>query len=543
MTYLNDLSQRAGSDQKVSPEVLDLCFDQMDQTYDPVFGGFGDGPKFPRPVSLLFLLRHHARTGSVRAREMVEQTLEHMAAGGVYDHVGGGFHRYAVDREWRVPHFEKMLYDQAQLLSAYVAAYQLSGRGEFASTARGIAEYVLRDLSRDGGGFYSAEDADSPVPGRPGEHAEGAFYVWEENEIVALLGEKHAAVFNDYYGVEPKGNAPSDPHGEFRNKNILIVRHTVEDTASEVEISADEVRAILEKGRKRLFEARAKRPRPHLDDKTLTAWNGLMISAFARAYQVLGDASYLESARRATAFVRQHLYQEADHSLKRRYRAGEVAVEGFCDDYAFLIQGLLDVYEAGFDIAHLQWAVDLQEKQNALFWDAADGGYFTTSGQDKSVLLRIKDDYDGAEPSANSISALNLLRLAEFADNKDYRAMAAKTLAVFGTRMERVPSAVPQMLVAVDANLHKPVQVILAGKVDAEDTRALVRAVHGRFVPSKVMMLADGGAGQAYLGKRLAFLKGMHPIDGKATAYVCRDYSCQLPTTDVKVMLEQIQGK
>jgi hypothetical protein len=522
--------------------LLAAGYQQFEGSYEPVYGGFGHAPKFPRPVALTFLFRYHARTGKPEARDMALYTLRKMAGGGMNDQVGGGFHRYSVDNEWHVPHFEKMLYDQAQLVWAYLDAYQVTGENVYADVAREVLAYVRRDMTGPDGQFYSAEDADSPVPGRPGEHAEGAFYVWEENEIVSILGEKTAAVFNDYYGVEPRGNAPSDPHGEFRNKNILIVRHTVEDTAGEADIPVDETRAMLVTGRKKLFEARNKRPRPHLDDKTLTAWNGLMISAFARAHQVLGDPAYLDAARRAAAFIRQRLYVPGDHSLKRRYRAGDVAVDGFCDDYAFLIQGLIDLYEAGFDTQHLDWAQRLQEKQHALFWDRDNGGYFTASGRDESVLLRIKDDYDGAEPSANSVSVLNLLRLSQFTGNKNHRQWAEQTLAAFSVRIQRIPSAMPHMLTALDEYLHQPAQVVIAGRQDDPGTRSLLRALHGRYLPGKSIMLADGGDGQAYLAGQLPFLKDIKPFDGRATVHVCRDGVCRLPTTDVETMLEQLRS-
>jgi uncharacterized protein YyaL (SSP411 family) len=291
-----------------------------------------------------------------------------------------------------------MLYDQAQLVWSYLEAYQITEDPLHAEVARDILEYVLRDMTGDRGQFYSAEDADSPLPENPDDHAEGAFYVWEASEIEEVLGEAAAGVFNYYYGVEKRGNVRDDPHGEFPNKNVLIVSHTIDETAEEFGKSEDEIRRLLEEARGKLFEVRSKRPRPPLDDKTLTAWNGLMISAFARAHQVLREPRYLEAANKAAAFIRAELFMEDSGTLLRRYREGESAIEGYADDYAFFIQALLDLYEAGFDPEHLKWAMQLQKKQDALFWDPEGKGYFGTTGDDPSILLRMKEDYMGPSP-------------------------------------------------------------------------------------------------------------------------------------------------
>lgn len=406
--------------------------------------------------------------------------------------------------------------------------------------ARDVLEYVRRDMTGDQGQFYSAEDADSPLPDDPSDHAEGAFYVWEEGEIAEALGKDAAEIFNYHYGVERRGNVREDPHSEFPRKNILIVSHTLEETAKKFEKTADEIRSTLADARKKLFEIRSKRPRPHLDDKTLTAWNGLMISAFARAHQVLNEPEYLAAAEHAAAFIKTELYDEETGKLSRRHREGQVAFDGYVDDYAFLIQGLLDLYEASFNVGHLQWALVLQKKQNELFWDGEHGGYFSTTGDDPSILLRMKEDYDGAEPSPNSIAVLNLLRLAEMLDQQEFRDMAVKTLAAFGSRLEQVPSAMPQMMVAFEYHLSKPKQIVVAGKLDATDTQAMLRAVYREFIPNKILLLADGGANQEFLGEHLEFIREVKPIDAKATAYVCENYVCQLPTTEISKMRSQL---
>jgi len=465
-------------------------------------------------------------------------TLRKMSDGGIHDQIGGGFHRYSTDNRWHVPHFEKMLYDQAQLANAYLDAYQITHDKFYADVARDILAYVGRDMTGDQGRFYSAEDADSPLPGDPSIHAEGAYYVWEEKETVAAMGNASAGIFNYYYGLEKNGNVDNDPRGEFPGKNVLIISHTLEDTAKKVDESPDEIRKILADARQKLFMARAKRPPPRLDDKTITAWNGLMISAYARAYQVLDDPQYLAAAKKSAQFVKAKLYDARTGKLIRRYRAGEAAIDGFADDYAFFIQGLLDLYEASFDINDLAWASDLQKKQNELFWDKDHAGYFSTSGQDPSVLLRLKEDYDGAEPSPNSVAVMNLLRLSQMLDEKPFREMAENTLSAFGQRLQQSPGELPQMLVALDFSLAQPKQIVIAGKPDAADTQAMRHAVYGQFVPDKIVLLADGEEGQAFLAKHLQFIQGVQAMDGNATAFVCKNDACQLPTTNVDAIVK-----
>lgn len=537
------VAQVSAASVALETSILEKGYEQIKSSYEPNYGGFGDAPKFPRPVSMNLMLRYHARTGTQDALDMTLFTLRKMADGGIHDHLGGGFHRYSTDTRWHVPHFEKMLYDQAQLVWSYLEAFQITKDPAFADITHGILRYVLRDMTGGEGQFYSAEDADSPIPENPEEQAEGAFYVWEGKEVEAALDRASAEVFNYYYGVEKGGNVQSDPHGEFPQKNVLIVSHTLDETAKQFGISKEVVNQRLSAARKTLFDLRGKRPRPYKDDKTLTSWNGLMISAFARAYQVLGNSEYLESAEKAADFIRKHLYKDSEGILLRRHRAGSSAIEGYVDDYAYLIQGLIDLYEASFDISYLTWAIDLQKKQNSLFGDPEHGGYFSTTGKDPSVLLRMKEDYDGAEPSPNSIAALNLLRLAQMTDDKEFLESANQALAAFSTRLEQVPSAMPQMLVALDFRLSKPKQVVIAGKLGDPGTGSMLKAAHDKFLPNKILILADGGTGQETLGRSLEFLKGVTMVDGKATAYICENYVCQLPTSDLKVMANTLFGK
>ncbi|MCI0622137.1 MAG: thioredoxin domain-containing protein [Acidobacteria bacterium] len=528
----------AATKDALGTRVLDTAYEQIAGQYDSRHGGFGSAPKFPRPVVFNFLFRYYARTGKNQARDMSLHTLRAMARGGMHDHVGGGFHRYSTDERWHVPHFEKMMYDQAQLASSYVDAYQVTRDAFFAGVARDVLEYVLRDMRDAQGGFYSAEDADSLLERGKPEHAEGAFYVWTADELKKLLGEDVAAVFSFYHGVEPSGNVPlrQDIQGELRGKNILIVEHTLAETAKKFGRREKATSELLAAARQKLFQVRSQRPRPPRDDKVLTAWNGLMISALARAGQVLNEPRYLQTAEAAARFLRTNLYEGQSVSLKRRYRTGSADIDGFVDDYAFLIQGLLDLYEATFDVDWLTWAVRLQEKQDALFWDPKQGGYFSTTGKDPALLLRMRDVYDGAEPSPNSVAALNLLRLWQMTDREKWREMALKTFTAFGQRLTDVPQAVPQLAAAFDFSQSKAKQIVIAGDLQSPDTKALLRLVHERYIPNKILLLADGAAGQKQLVQWLPFIKGVTRRQGRATAYICEDYVCKLPTSDPQVV-------
>ena len=575
---LQESQSAAKGEAQIDAATLEAAYRQIDRSYDPKEGGFGNAPKFPRPVTFNFLTRFYARDpksdSGKQALEMALFTLRKMAAGGMHDHIGGGFHRYSVDRYWHVPHFEKMLYDQAQLALAYLDAFQITRDRQYQAVARDILDYVARDMTSKEGGFFSAEDADSPVvtgigdPGH-GKTAEGAFYVWTKKEIDAALGDA-AEIFDFHYGVQAHGNAPegSDPHDEFRGKNILIERHTVAETAQRFRstgiLSAvrtdssrgkpvgpagvspahrkpeDAVRTLLKRCREKLFAIRVKRPRPHLDDKIIAAWNGLMISAFARAAQVLDDPRYLEIAMRGAKFLRANLYEEKSKLLYRNYREGRSDIEGFADDYAFVVQALLDLYQAFFDIEWLKLAVQLQETQDRLFYDEKNGGYFSTSGKDASVFLRMKDDNDGAEPAASSVAPLNLQRLSQVRDDPQLTERARKTIDAFATTLSHFPSAMPQMLVALDYSLSKPRQIVIAGKKDAPETKALLKEVHRHFLPKTILLLADGSDGQKYLGEKNEAIRTMSTVEGKSAAYVCENFTCKAPVTDSSKLAELV---
>jgi uncharacterized protein YyaL (SSP411 family) len=523
---------------------------QFRQSFDARHGGFGDAPKFPRPSELLLLLREHARTGESEPREMALAALRAMALGGLRDHVGGGFHRYSVDAAWRVPHFEKMLYDQAQLVLAYVEAAQASGDRFYLAVAEDALRYVEREMTHEQGGFFSAEDADSVPPeaaGTPHPHkAEGAFYLWTAAELDALLGDD-AGIVKRRFGVEAQGNAPVDPQQEFTGKNLLYAARSIEALASETGKTADDIHAALARGRLAMFRARLGRPRPHLDDKILTAWNGLMIAAFARASRGVrslgsdGDAAgrpYLESARNAAAFLRERMWREDTGTLLRRFRDGHAEIEGYAEDYAYLIFGLLALFEEDPAPQWLEWAVALQRRQDELFWDDAAGGWFSTTGRDPSVLIRTKEDYDGAEPTPSSVSVLNLLTLSHLVDDRAWADRIDKTLRLFASRLEQVGRAVPMMAAALSTYLAGPQQVVIVG----EKPSALGQALLRRYLPFATILEVTPGQ-QQQLATALPLVAAMKPIAGApAAAYVCRDFACRPPATSVEELLREIGG-
>ena len=513
--------------------VLDRTVGEFASSFDSRRGGFGGAPKFPRPSELLFLLREHARTRATAPRDMVLVTLRAMALGGMRDHLGGGFHRYSVDADWRVPHFEKMLYDQAQLVLAYAEAAQVTGDRFYAEVAIDTLDYVRRDLTAPGGGFFSAEDADSVPP----EHAhekhphktEGSFYIWRDDEIEQILGD-NAAVFRARYGILPNGNAPADPQGEFTHKNLLYTARSIEDVASITGRSLDGVTDALQTARGLLMTRRAARPRPHLDDKVLTAWNGLMIAAFARAARTLdGAAGYLQDAQRAARFVHDRLWKPSTGTLLRRYRDGSAGVDAYAEDYAYLVFGLLELFQTDGDPTWLEWAMTLQTRQDELFWDANDGGWFSTTGKDESVLLRLKEDYDGAEPAASSVSVMNLLTLSHLVES--FSEKIEPTLGIFSSRVSQSGRVVPMLLAALSAYHAGTPQLVIVGDPAAQDTNSLYEVVRHRYRPTTIVVPVVPQS----LDKTAALLPwiaGMKMVDGRATAYLCRDFTCESPTTE-----------
>jgi uncharacterized protein YyaL (SSP411 family) len=499
-------------------------------SYDARYGGFGHAPKFPRPAALNFLFRYGRAFQEPEAARMALHQLKAMAEGGINDLLGAGFHRYSVDERWFVPHFEKMLYDQAQLVSSYVDAFEVTGDRYFADVAIRTLDYVQRDLTHPNGPFYSAEDADSVIdPEHPHEKGEGAYYVWTHQELIDALGETLAKVVSDAYGGDPDGNVEHDPHQEFVGKNILFQAETLARVAVRAQREEAEVAADLARARALLLERRQGRIRPHLDDKILTSWNGLMAAAFTQAGRALGRPEYVDAALKAVRFVTTHLYPK--QRLLRRYRDGEAAIDAFLDDYAALAAALVELYETTFDPAHLALAEQLTDQMVARFWDHEQGAFYTTAPA-ADLVLRVKDDYDGAEPAGNSMAAAVLLRLGHLLDRGDYLQAAERLFAAFASRLGSSQSAtLPQMMAALLLAQRPVRQVVIAGALQDRATRALVDCMRGRFLPDTVTVVLDPGT-RDWFDRRSPALAAMGPVGGVAAAYVCRNFTCQQPVTE-----------
>src|SRR6266702_4386957 len=442
-------------------------------TYDPRHGGFGGAPKFPQPSQPQFLLRYSKRFKDEEAARMVLHTCERMAAGGIRDQLGGGFARYSVDAEWLVPHFEKMLYDNAQLAQLYLDAYLISGDARHADIARDILAYVLRDMTHPQGGFYSAEDADS-------EGHEGKFYCWTRAELSKLLTPEEFKVAVRYFGITESGNFVDHSHpSPLANQNVLSI---VDPKLSEAE------QPLLASAKKKMVDLRVKRVRPHLDDKVLASWNGLMLGAMARAYAVLGDEVYRTAAEKTAGFLQSKLWDAKTKTLFHRWRDGERDNVQLVESYAFLLAGVLDIYEATLEDPYLEFAVQLAESMLQRFYDAENGGFWQSAADSKDLILRVKEDYDGAEPSGNSVAVMSLLRLGKITDRKEFTEAAEKSLRLFANRLQQVPQAVPYMLQALDFSLDEPKRAVIAGNPSSAEARQLLRAVHSVYQPNKVVL-------------------------------------------------------
>ncbi|MBI3853675.1 MAG: thioredoxin domain-containing protein [Verrucomicrobia bacterium] len=485
--------------------------------YDSQHGGFGDAPKFPQPSIPRFLLRYAVHSKDRDAVQMVLHTCDRMAAGGIHDQIGGGFARYAVDAQWLVPHFEKMLYDNAQLVNLYLDAYLVSGEKHHADVARDIIAYVRRDMTHREGGFYSAEDADS-------EGKEGKFYCWTREELSKLLTPEEFNVAIRYFGVTEKGNFVdhSDPN-PLPNQNVLSV--------VDPKLAPGD-QPLLTSAKKKMFDTRAKRIRPHLDDKVLASWNGLMLGAMARAYAVLGDESYRPAAEKNLAFIQAKLWDAKTKTLYHRWRDGERDSVQLLEAYAFLLAGVIDLYEATLDPKHLDFAIALAEAMTAKFYDAENGGFWQSAAGAKDLILRVKEDYDGAEPSGNSVATLALLKLGAITDRKDFKQAAEKTLRFFSHRLQNFPQAVPYMLSALDFSMEEPKRAVIAGARSKPETRALLRAVHSVYQPNKVV-LGNVGAVEP-------FARTLPAKDGPVV-YLCTGTACQPPTKDAQKVQELLR--
>ncbi len=514
----------------IPADAPERCHDLLAKSYDPEYGGFGKAPKFPRPAVLSFLFEWYRQTGKEEAKTMALHTLKKMADGGMYDQLGGGFHRYSVDGRWFVPHFEKMLYDQGQLAGVYLDAFLQSGDRQFARVAEEIFAYVLRDMQHPEGGFYSAEDADSVNPYAPAEHGEGAFYLWTEEEIRARLDPAVTELFCFIYGVEKDGNVEYDPHGEFTGRNILHRARSNEEAAKRFDTPPTEIETRLAAARQVLLQARETRTLPHRDDKIVTGWNGMFIGALARGSRILGRPELLSTAVRAAEFVEANLFDPTNASLMRRWRDGEAGLVGQLDDYGYLVGGLLDLHQATHDPHWLEWAEFLTETQIVLFWNDP-GGYFYDSVACDTVKIRLRGAYDGAEPAGNSVTVHNLLRLARLRGREDWRRQALRVMESFAETLRHYPPALP-LLLAAWLRRDDYAHVVVTGAPRAADTEALLIIAEHPHDPHRPVLLADAGENQAFLAEKLSFLQSLKRLDGRATAYVCNDFTCSAPTGD-----------
>ncbi|MGI0079988.1 MAG: thioredoxin domain-containing protein, partial [Nitrososphaerales archaeon] len=510
------------SDAKIDDHVMDDCYNILAQEYDREYGGFGSAPKFPTPSNLLFLMRYHSKIKEKAPLQMVTKTLDSMASGGIYDHIGGGFHRYSTDREWLVPHFEKMLYDNALLSLAYTEAYQITKKESYRTVVEETLFWVLSEMSSKGGGFFSAQDADSP-------EGEGSYYVWnkkdvEEALVGSELGKDYVDLLCRYFSITERGNFEG-------GKSILTSPRDSNQLPASEEIS---------KARTAMLDFRAKRLRPFTDDKILTGWNGLMISAMSRAYRVFGKKEFIDSAIKTSDFILDNLTITDGNAIKliRRFREGEAKGNPVLEDYAFFINSLVDLYEASFEPKYLEYAVKLCNQMINDFYEQKAGGFFMNPRGSEDLIARAKDANDGALPSANSVAALVLLRLAELTSNEDYRKKAEGTMVAFWASIEEHPASHAFMLVALDFMLGKAKEIVISGERDSPQLKDLVRTVYGQYLPNSVIALAD---------ERVSGFVPM--IDGRLSSpgqkpriFVCSNYSCKLPSTTREELLAALNS-
>ncbi len=513
--------------------LLDQAFKQIKATFDMQHGGFEPAPKFPTPHRLLFLLRYYHRTEDPKVLDMVQKTLSAMRLGGIWDHVGYGFHRYSTDARWLLPHFEKMLYDQALIASAYLEAYQVSKESLLAETAADIFTYVLRDMTAAEGGFYSAEDADS-------EGEEGKFYIWTTAEFRRVLGDEVARRWETILRLSPEGNFTDEASRQKTGANILHLTATLDKWSQKLNVPEDQLRDEWRKIRGQLFSIREQRIHPLKDDKILTDWNGLMIAALAQGARILNKPEYEQAARKAADFIQSKMIDK-DGRLYHRFRDGELAVAAQAADYAFLIHGLLNLYQTTFDLTFAEQAQQLQEKMLADFWDGPKGGFYSTPKGSADLPVRPKELYDGAIPSANSAALFNLVSLSRLTGDPRWENQAQALIRAFAGTVKTQPQAFTYFLCALDFALQPGQEVIITGEPQATDTRQLLAALNLNFSPNKVAIVKSDQNAER-LAKFAGYTDGLQVIEGQATAHVCRNGSCTDSTTDTQIMLDRILG-
>ena len=518
---------------ELDESIIEKAYHQLSGRFDPSRGGFGTAPKFPSPHNLLFLLRYWHRTGERRALEMVEKTLQEMRLGGIFDQIGFGFHRYSTDASWILPHFEKMLYDQAMLVMAYVEAFQATGKTEYAQTAREVLDYILRDMTSPEGGFYSAEDADS-------EGEEGLFYLWKMKDFQEHL-EEGSELFSSIFNLAEGGNFFDEGTKMKTGRNILYLQKPLQEYAPEMDLEGEEILSFWEKSRQLLFDIREKRIHPLKDDKILTDWNGLMIAALAKAAAALGESGYSQAARSAVDFIWNNLRDE-NGSLLKRYRDGEAGQPAHLDDYVFLIWGLIELYESELEPEFLEKALELNNQMLERFWDHDFGGLFLATEDQTDLIVRRKEIYDGAIPSGNSVAALNLLRLGRMLSNPNLEEKANQIGQVFSDQISQTPLGYTQFLSALLFALGPTFEVVIAGERNAQGTDQFLEALQCNYFPNKVLLFHPKGDERGKITHLAPFLESKGMVDGRATAYVCRDYTCKMPTSDPKQMLGLLKG-
>lgn len=537
---LNKKLSQPGPEKKLPYDelIFDKCFETCERVFDVEHGGFGSGNKFPRPVILNFLLQYYYFTGKNEALDMVTYTLHKMYMGGLFDHLAGGFHRYSVDELWRVPHFEKMLYDQAQLASTYLDAYMVTKKEIYLSIAEKTLEYVLNYMTDKDGGFYSAEDAESAVSEDELDiKEEGAYYLWTQDEINDALGSENGVIMNNYFGTQPNGNTINDPHEVFGNKNVLFISKDLHDMGKLFNKTPEELLDIIKNSKQELLTAREQRPKPHLDDKILTSWNALMISAFAKAYRLTGNQKYLSAAEKSLAFILKNLYNDSTGELLHRYRDGEAKYAGSLEDYAFMIQALTDMYEVTFNADYLSTAVKLNKFTIDNFYDAENGGFFDIPDDSNDIILKTKESYDGAEPSGNSIQIQNLLKLAIITDDSLLRDIADKSLNFFYTDLERMPFSSPQLLYALYNDMKGSAEIVLSGDKDIQEFKNLQNIINSTYIPNRILLYADSS-----IETIAPFIKTIVENTKETNVFICENYKCDLPVKDEPQLREALEN-
>ena len=526
---LEKISQGKPGD-SLTPEIITQTYHSLQENFDQQYAGFGTNQKFPTPHHLLFLLRYWKQTGETEALNMIQETLKAMRKGGIYDHIGFGFHRYTVDQQWIIPHFEKMLYDQALLAMAYTEAYQATGETEYRETAEEVLEYILRDMRSPEGGFYSAEDADS-------EGEEGKFYLWTAEEIQDLLGPEDGALFQTVYSISPEGNFKDEARGIKTGKNILHRTKTWDEISAELEIPSDQLWWKMEHAREVLFPAREARIHPGKDDKILTDWNGLVITALPIAGKVFGREDYLVAAGEAVDFIMTHLHSQG--RLKHRWREGESAIEGNLDDYAYLIWGLLELYQATFQAEYLKAALKLNQTLTKHFWDNEEGGYYFTPDHAPQILVRQKEAYDTALPSGNSVQQMNLERLYLLTGENNFRETSESLEKYFSPTMKQTPAAFTMFLSAIMFQTSPSFEVTILGEKDSLDTQGMLKALQKEYLPQVVLVLKSSS--DDLIKELIPSLENKTMVGNQATAYVCGDGTCQAPVNTPEELINLLK--